>query len=207
MRGSGGTFLFALLADGPSDQALVPIQRWVLQQQNPALRLRTPLFEPRRPPGAPLRAAIEKLASSHRPDLIFVHRDAENELLSVRKAQIPRMTGVVPVIPVRMTEAWLLIEEQAIRTASGNPNGSMQLSMPPIARLEHLPDPKGVLRDLLATASGHRGRRRRQRFDRPSAVQRVADFIRDPAALRQLEAFRDLECELQAMLNATRPRP
>lgn len=59
----------------------------------------------------------------------------------------------VPVVPIRMTEAWLLIDEQAIRTASNNPNGIKTLDIPRINRLEHLPDHKNVLFEKIKMAS------------------------------------------------------
>jgi hypothetical protein len=36
----------------------------------------------------------------------------------------------IPVVPVRMTEAWLLADEFAIRSAPGNPNGTQSLDLP-----------------------------------------------------------------------------
>ena len=53
------------------------------------------------------------------------------------------------VIPVRMTEAWLLIDEKAIRIAAGNRNGTEILEIPKLHELESLPDPKKLLYELI----------------------------------------------------------
>jgi hypothetical protein len=91
-----------------------------------------------------------------------------------------------------MTEAWFLFDEVAIRTAAGNPRGTMPLSLPPIERVEALPDPKAVLRDALLDASGLSGRRR-DKFRAGQAFQRVAELIESYRALRVLPSFGYLE--------------
>jgi hypothetical protein len=154
------------------------------------------LFVPRRPPGQDLRTAVEAVLQRYRPDLLFVHRDAEGMPLATRKLEIPRVDSLVPVVPVR-TEAWLLIDEVAIRKAAGNPGGALPLDLPKTSRLEALADAKKHLVDLLVAASGHRGRRRQQ-FDRAEAIQLVANLITDFSPLRSLPAFTDMELELRS---------
>ena len=123
-----------------------------------------------------------------------MHRDAEREPIAKREEEIREAlarspTGgelpVVCVIPVRMQEAWLLIDKDALRRAAGTPDGRQPLRMPDVKRLEDLPDPKQTLHELLRQASGHRGRRLR-RFDRDMGrcVHRVAKEIRDYSRLR-----------------------
>ena len=93
-----------------------------------------------------------------------------------------------------MTEAWLLIDEEAIRKAADNPNGTVGLSLPPLNQLEKVADPKVVLRKSLIQASAKSGRRL-HRFKQEISwrVQRVADLIEDFDRLRRLEAFRAFE--------------
>jgi hypothetical protein len=87
-----------------------------------------------------------------------------------------------------MTEAWLLLEEVAIRSASGNPSGRYELRIPPVGSLEQLADPKQTLRDLLRAASELNGRRR-EKIRISQAVQSVAEFVEDSSPLRDLPAF------------------
>jgi hypothetical protein len=98
-----------------------------------------------------------------------------------------------------MTEAWLLIDETAIRRASDNPNGKVKLNVPPISSLEDKPDPKQLLHDLLITASELTGRRRKS-FNPQEKVRLVARHLEDFSPLRRLSAFRDLETEVQQLI-------
>ncbi len=98
-----------------------------------------------------------------------------------------------------MTEAWLLFNEQALREAAGNPNGQMNLVLPTTKRLESLPDPKQILRELLEKASGL-NRRRLKRFRWSQARQRLAELIDDYSPLEQLLAFRSLKSDLKQVL-------
>ena len=93
-------------------------------------------------------------------------------------------------------EAWLLINEAALRRAAGNPNGETPLNLPNIADLEEIPDPKEVLYTLLRISSELRGRRLR-RFEVRRSAGLVAEYIDDFAQLRRLPAFRALEADIE----------
>jgi hypothetical protein len=160
-------------------------------------------------PNSPRRLpqTIEKAVQDFPCDLLFVHRDAEREPPARRRreileaAQEAGFSAIVCVVPVRMTEAWLLFNETAVRRAAGNPHGTVQLRLPPLNRLEREPDPKVVLRAALETASEARGRRLRQfQRDLPMLVHRVAELIEDFSPLQSMEAFRFFYEELQAAL-------
>ncbi len=144
---------------------------------------------------------VRKAQDGYAPTVVFVHRDAERVRWQERRREVPSGERIVPVIPVRMTEAWLLIDEMAIRSAAGNPNGTVALELPRAAQLESVPDPKEVLRRLLVEDSQLHGRRSRQ-FDRAAAVQRVANLIEDFTPLRSLEAFQAFERDLGSALEA-----
>ena len=107
----------------------------------------------------------------------------------------------VAVVPDRMTEAWLLIDEAALRSAAGDPRGMVPLGMPLVQQLERLPDPKKTLHDLLRAASGLTGRRLRK-FRMDQAVHRLAQGIQDYSPLRDLSAFRALEEEMEQIVAA-----
>ncbi|MFI7549720.1 hypothetical protein ACIBQ2_08225 [Micromonospora sediminimaris] len=100
-------------------------------------------------------------------DVIVVHRDADNAGQHARRQEIEsavRSLGatadLVPVIPVRMTEAWLLLDEAAIRHVAGNPRGRARLHLPRPHEVESRADPKSILRACLLAASEESGRRR-----------------------------------------------
>jgi hypothetical protein len=98
-----------------------------------------------------------------------------------------------------MTEAWLFVNESAIREAAGNPNGRMDLELPPLQTIERMPDPKARLCEALRVATGL-GRRRLDSFHERSAIQRVASLIGDFSDLRCLPAFQRLEADLRHLL-------
>ena len=141
-------------------------------------------------------------------DLLFVHRDAERDSIEKRVIEIREslaqcaidMPPVVCVVPVRMQEAWLLIDESALRKAAGNPRGRQPLNVPDPKELEDLPDPKQILHEIMRQASGLRGRRLK-RFIRDvgSHVHRVAQQIDDFSLLRELTAFQQVEHQVVAL--------
>jgi hypothetical protein len=151
---------------------------------------------PEPPPREDLSGRM-KAALEHYPcDILFVHRDAERRPMAERVKEIldaasaAGISDLVPVVPVRMTEAWLLIDEAAIRRAAGNPNGQVGILLPPVRDLDQLPHPEEVLRGLLVNASEKTGRHlRRFHRDLHDRVQRVAELIPDFAVLRVLPAF------------------
>ena len=104
----------------------------------------------------------------------------------------------VSVIPVRMREAWLLIDETAIK-AAGNRRYAGQLELPPVNRLERIPDPKDVLNGLLRQASDL-SRRRQRNFRVAKHAERVSEFIEDFSPLRRLSAFAALEKEISSAI-------
>ena len=104
-------------------------------------------------------------------DLLFIHRDADNAGADARYGEIERgVSGAgyrgdwVGIVPVRMMEAWLLVDEPAIRRVAGRPRATVPLDLPSPADLEGLADPKQRLRQVLLSAGEPRGVRRRKRF-------------------------------------------
>ena len=199
-----------LVADGSSDQALLPILIWMLREHFGRNPIQPDFADLRRLPNPP-RELFERIAKSielYPCDLLFVHRDAEREPIEKRKREIRESLErcavdtppVVCVIPVRMQEAWLLIDESALRKAAGNPHGRQLLNVPDAKRLEDLPGPKQTLHDLLGKASGLGGRRLK-RFNRDvgSHVHRVAEQIDDFGLLRELTAFQQVESQVVAL--------
>jgi len=186
---------FTLLADGSSDRVLVSILGWMLAQKHPRhlwTGNRAELDRLPRPPkdlAGRIKATIEYFPG----DVIFVHRDAEKESPEMRLREIAESIAKtalavgnwVPVIPVRMTEAWLLISEKAIREASGNPDGRVNLRLPTMRDIEGIPDPKQLLQELLVEAAEVTGRRRKK-FHFPERRASIPDFIDDWSELLQL---------------------
>jgi hypothetical protein len=192
-----------LAADGASDKVLLPVITWSIKQCKAV-----PVVEqwvdfgriPRRPdPAQRLRTASDLYPC----EVLFIHRDAEAQAPELRRQEIAealRGSSIphIPVIPVRMTEAWLLAHETAIRSAAGNPNGAESLNLPDVRRLENLPDPKRVLYDALKAASGLNSRRR-SRLPVDRLVQFIPNYIDGYSRLIVLSAFRMLQADIRAL--------
>lgn len=207
---------YTLISDGSSDTALIPILTWLLEESGVRLAIQPVWADLRRLP-RPSRTLPDKIRHGidlYPCDLLFVHRDAENQGRETRVREIERAVieltqgavrenpGVpchVCVVPVRMTEAWLLFDEAAIKRAAGNASGPEPLELPAVGALETLPNPKGTLYDLLRHASGLNGRRLEQ-FPVSYHAPRVSNFISDFSALRPLQAFQTLENELRQVV-------
>lgn len=204
---------FTLVSDGSSDQALIPAIRWLLTEHGVGDGLDGAWadFRFRLKPPAGLKEKILLGIELYPCELLFVYRDAEAASLGDRKREIDEVveeieeegTTVKPavcVIPVRMMEAWLLVDETAIRRAAGNPGGRMSLGLPRVNRIESIPDAKNLLFNALATASGCTGRRL-AKLNFPALRYRVAELVSDHGQLRNLSAFRALEAEVESALN------
>jgi hypothetical protein len=199
-----------LLTDGKGDRALIPPITWLLHEKLPTLPVKIEWADlaglPRPPAGLAgrIRAALEYYPC----DALLVHRDAETERREKRVSEIQEAIAEVSmtkphvcVITVRMQEAWMLIDENAIRSAAGNPRGTVSLPMPRLQKLEDLPDPKNMLRELLRRASELTGRRLKK-FSASASTHRVAELIDDWRPLRKLRAFCKFERELDQALAA-----
>jgi hypothetical protein len=202
-----GEIRYTLLGDGPSDRVLLHHLSWLLRQHSRQAVQATwaDLSRLRNQPKG-LSARMAQAVALYPCDLLFVHRDAEREPHAARVAEIHKHLNtiavpVVCVVPVRMSEAWLLFDERAIRLAAGNPTGRAPLALPRLAELENEANPKQVLREQFITASGLSGRRQK-RFDTAAAVQRLGECIADFSPLRALPAFAALEREIVDVLKA-----
>ena len=200
---------YTLLSDGSSDRALMPILTWLLNQHLPNVAIQAQWADRSRwpSPGEDLLERIPLALHWEPCHLLFVHRDVEKQSWQERvteiRAAITKLTlthkPVVCVVPVRMTEAWLLGSVDAIRAAAGNEAGDMSLTIPAATKIELLPSPKQLLLNLLQQASGLSGRRLRD-FRAHQRIHDLADRIDHFEYLRVLPAFQRLEAELRSVI-------
>ena len=207
-----------LVADGSSDSLLRPILEWLLDQHLPTgstLNLQVPEWG-RLPDKISVKTLPEKLLAARlffTAPVYFIHRDVEKDgtwekrnqeidhaIQRVFKSQPP---PYVRVIPVQMTETWLLHNEKAIREAAENPSGRDYLPLPSLHELETQKHAKTLLLAVLRDASGLSGRKlqkfeayERRRLHRLAALQQEKGF----AVLRTLPAFQALEQEVVALV-------
>ncbi len=168
------------VSEGSSDAPLADLVTTLFETRGVTVQLTKPDFALLNERVA--RDVASRVEAGHRlmegraVELLVVHRDVDNTTSSYRLKELQealQAVGVevplVPILPVRMTEAWLLLDEGAIRTVAGNPRGRRDLALTRVHELERLADPKARLREALLAAADVRGRRRTrldQRFER-----------------------------------------
>lgn len=151
--------------------------------------------------------AISRMGGSY--DVVVVHRDADRDGREARMKEIrDAVHEVMPdvrhicAIPVRMTEAWLVLDEAAIREVAGNPNGRIPLDLPRPNGAERIADPKALLKDLLVTASGLAGRRRRDFQTRfPIHRRLLLERLRPDGHVAGLTSWCHFDQDVRAVFN------
>ncbi|MCG8925544.1 DUF4276 family protein [Lentzea sp. CC55] len=209
------TVSILFLGEGISDSGLVPQVELCAARLNIEIAVTDPdLGRLRNPPGNAvadkIRASIE-IGGTY--DLIVVHRDADRdghearfkEISSAVAATAPD-TPFTTVIPVRMTEAWLLTNEEELRQVAGSPKGKVPLDLPHPSRIETVPDPKKLLKEKLAIASGLSGRKLSKFNDRFSQHRRQLLERLDPTgSVCSVPSWNRFISELEAGLMAAEP--
>lgn len=202
---------FTLLSDGSSDRCLLPHIQWTIDEalagETYQLNAQWADLRGQSQPANSLSDRIRRAVDLYPCDLLFIHRDGEGQphtqreqeiadaLDELRQQHLPLPVSV-RLIPIRMQEAWLLIDEPAIRAAAGNPRGRVPLRLPRLAHLESLPKPKEVLHTALRAAT-ELSARRLQNFNPEARAYQIGDCIADFRLLRQLPSFQRFEAELR----------
>lgn len=160
------------------------------------------------------RLLVEKifsgLAMAPQYDVLFIHRDADSAVADSRYREITeavQRSGYdgpwVGIVPVRMTEAWLLLDEAAIRNAAGNPNGRMRLGLPSPVEAERMADPKSALRSAIIAGAEVQGRRRRALTKRlPNMRDQLLETLPVGGPLDQLRSWTQFRDDTIAALSS-----
>ena len=153
-----------------------------------------------------LRIRLQRAYKDYEPDILVCHRDAEGASAIDRTAEIRValeaggiLVPVIPAVPVRMIESWLLTDPNAIRCAADNRNSNIELNLPRLRSIEQLTDPKETLFLALRTAS-NLPPQRLKRFNEHRARSRVASFMDDFTGLRKLPSFQQFEALLKTAI-------
>ncbi|MEA5124961.1 hypothetical protein [Xanthomonas floridensis] len=125
-------------------------------------------FDPSRLPfhvGHSVREKLEVVRDLYpSADVVFVHRDADAQGLAARRREIHDAcagiydpASVIPVVPVKMLETWLLVDSQAIRRVAGKAGCDPIGCVPPLRDLERIRDSKNLLLSALCECSELQG--------------------------------------------------
>ncbi|HWS38123.1 MAG TPA: DUF4276 family protein [Actinoplanes sp.] len=179
----------ALIAEGPSDDRFLPFLLRRMVEDVCASEFRDDVDVNRvdvirggsRPSTVPeILALVEEYAATYH--LVFVHRDQDGSTERVNRDWFdPLRAGwnrqwseaLVPVIPVRKTEAWVLADGAALRSVLGIRGSDKELGLPVRPRdAEQIREPKDPIRRLV------------KRVGRP-----IDDFYEELAESVDLEAL------------------
>jgi hypothetical protein len=161
---------FAFIGEGSSDNGLICHLQQLLLEAGADEAIGTSIeywlyrgqFE--RTVAGKLRVAM---ALEPEADLYVIQRDTDtnNTTYDQRYAEIENAVNLValekpwlPVIPIRETESWLLIDEANIRKVAHRPNGRTPLVLPNPRRIHRQNNAKEMLRSVLDQASEKTGR-------------------------------------------------
>ena len=148
-------------------------------------------------------------------DLLFVHRDADSDRETRSAGPMRRLSEIenaiqeaeftgpwVAVIPVQETEAWLLLDEPAIRRVAGRPTGTEPPGLPSPNLVEGIRDPKAVLEEALTRAAAVSGNRKSREFNRslPELRRQLLENLRVGGPLEQLPSWRRFRDDTLAAL-------
>jgi hypothetical protein len=158
--------------------------------------------------GDKLRAVRQLSHGAQEYDLVVIHRDSDGNPPQRRRdeiadavASVSPSLAHVPVIPVRMLEAWLILDHTAIREVAGNPNGRVPLGLPKPNRAESVADPKTLLKQAIATASEEKGRglkKLQARFSENRA--RLLQMLNREGSVKQLASWQSFTHDLSEAL-------
>jgi hypothetical protein len=137
---------YTLVSDGSSDQILKHPINWLLQQLTdriPIARWADPTIS--NCGSFILRERIINAIECYPCELLFIHRDAEKQPREKRISEIQKAMKDLPappqvcIIPVRMTEAWFLINGSLLQRAANNPAGTTAINLPALNRVDVAP--------------------------------------------------------------------
>jgi hypothetical protein len=156
---------FILIAEGSSDLRLVEhIERILIEEGFEEARGEAPdLGRFQQPIGTTVKEKLQAVVKYFpSAEIVFIHRDADNAGVEARRGEIMAaalgvisMDKIVPIIPVKMLETWLLADRELISRVAGGRDPQTELSsLPPIRQLESKSQTKSILQDALCEASG-----------------------------------------------------
>ncbi|PHR17740.1 MAG: hypothetical protein COA41_11530 [Sphingopyxis sp.] len=141
-------------------------------------------------------------------DIIFVHRDADGAGIEARELEIETARGlarvdanVIPVIPVKMLETWLLADKEKLNIVAGNTKTDTDIKcLPKLAKLEKIADSKALLMDVLCESSGATGGRLKDFKKRFNEMRARLTYDLDPdGPVNKLTSYTKFRSKLTEM--------
>lgn len=198
---------FALVREGPSDDGLAVLVRKVLQAAvlDAGVSVVGDPLSFGTAPSDQVRAVMDDAA---RPDLLFVHKDADSRdhthiqgVIEDAAELYADPSCVVPVIPVQETEAWAMVDEELIMDVVGSRAEPSRdaLALPPLRRIEDTASPKEVLLEALIRATKDSAREKKRTHKRFSSLRlSIFENLEIDGPLSQLPSWQRFRAAAEA---------
>lgn len=212
---TGRTYSGLFVSEGTSDLPLAQLIEALFLDRGIDLLLSRPDFALLGRVPRDVRSKLEAgLRLTRAVDVVVVHRDADNAGSDARRREIADAAALVaadsnclPVVPVRMTEAWLLLDEILIRQVAGNPRGRNDLQLPRLHEVESRADPKEILQQCILRAADVTGRKRenlRKRF--PQHRRQLLERLDRFGPVTTLASWKQMSADIDAVASSWRSR-
>lgn len=117
--------------------------------------------------------------------------------VAIQESEAEVNQDIVPVIPVRMTEAWMLVDFDAFRETIGTSKTGEELGFPPHPRqVESIQAPK----DVFETAVRHARPNRRRQTPAPEDVYTSLAARVDLGRLERVPAYAEFKNNVETLL-------
>ncbi|HHQ4575230.1 TPA: hypothetical protein ACSPZW_001751 [Aeromonas hydrophila] len=201
---------FILICEGSSDSSLVEhLESLLIECGATEVSGDCPdLSRLPNPPGKVVRDMVNAAIKLNPiADIIFIHRDADNAGIEDRLNEIVEHTAhivdkkIIPIIPNRMTEAWLLLDEEKLKISAGNAGYNKDLHLPSPITVEKIANPKDFLFNKLREVSELTGRKL-ERFNKDIYKCRryLIENLSTDSKVNQVPSYQNLKNKLQEVI-------
>ena len=212
----------ALFAEGPTDHQFIRIvtQRTAEYILNQNSRKIVDVLDPHiveRTSGEQAEKILDAAHSVYGFNLLLLHADADarnrdaawadriepglHRVLQASSDGEQVCDKLVPVIPVQMTEAWMLADPLVLAETIGYKDPPTRLGLPRRPRqVESFADPKAKLKEAVGIAQNDRPRRRRRDWNIKDLYQQLAGTV-ELDRLAQVPSYQQFQEELTQALH------
>lgn len=206
---------FVFIGEGTSDDGLIPHLENLCIELGADEVIGTPIdfqrlgHSPGRTVESKLKAAIQLEPNAN---LWFVHRDADSRDPQPRYDEIAAAVNAcnlssrwVGIVPIQETEAWLLLDETAIREVAARPSGRNPLNLPSPRHVEDKANPKELLQEALIRAASVTGRKLPKfRADFSAHRKQLLQNLPTDGSLHEVKSWIRMRDDLQTAIESLR---
>jgi len=205
---------FVLISEGSSDNGLISHLESVCIYAGADEARGIALDRQRLPPSVGNKVSDKLRAAmilEPQANLFLIHRDSDAPDPQLRYEEVRQAVNEcqlqkpwVAIIPIQETEAWLLLDESAIRRIASKPNGTKPLGLPTADTVENESSPKERLKQAIFDANPVAGRRHEKlKRDFPTHRQILLQGLSIDGAIRNVPSWQRMKADLTAAVAAT----